>query len=419
MAETLTMRLGVIGRSCDFRLLWTAHSISTFGDAITLVALPSIAILTLHVGALAVGVLSAMQGAAWGVFGLVAGVWVDRLPRRAVMIACDLARLLLVGSVPVVAAFGRLTIWQLAAVAALAGVGTVFFLTASSTYVPELLEHTDLTEANARLELSTSTSMLSGPPAAGALIAAVGAPFAMAADAASFLVSALFLRSIEHTHPRAPAAARERFRSELAQGLRAVRERPVLIFITSATGVSNFGLAAQQAVLLLFVYRGLHLHPLAAGVALGLGAAGNVAGAALAPRATRMLGSGRALLAATTLEGLGLLLILPALVAAPALWVAVALAARGLFNPLWNVNAVTVRQVIVPRELQGRVSAALRMVGIGTWPLGALAGGAAGGVLASSLGAAHGYALTLALASLVAASSGALLLPRRVRELRV
>src|SRR5207248_2700150 len=144
-----------------------------------------------------------------------------------------------------------------------------------------------------------------------------------------------------HTHPPASAAARERFRSELTQGLRAVRERPVLIRITAATGISNFGLAAQQAVLLLFVYRGLHLHPLAAGVALGLGAAGNVAGAAL------------------------------------------------------------------------------RMVGIGTCPLGALAGGAAGGVLASSLGAAHGYALTLALASLVAASSGAVLLPRRVRELRV
>src|SRR5689334_14936083 len=134
--STARRRLGVLGRSRDFRGLWAAHSVSAFGDAITLVALPTVAILTLHVGALAVGAISAMQGAAWGVFGLVAGVWVDRLPRRRVMIVCDLARLVVVASVPIAAALGWLTIWQLAAVAAISGVGAVFFMTASSTFVP-------------------------------------------------------------------------------------------------------------------------------------------------------------------------------------------------------------------------------------------------------------------------------------------
>lgn len=410
---------GVLARSRDFRLLWAAHSVSAFGDAVTLVALPSVAILTLHAGALAVGAISAMQGLAWGLVGLPAGVWVDRLPRRKVMINCDLGRLLVIATVPVAAALGGLTIWQLAAVAGIAGIGTVFFMTASSTYIPALLDQDDFTDANARLELSTSTSMLSGPTLAGALIAAVGAPFAMAADACSFLASALLLRRIEHERVRVRVGRTERFRSELVRGLRVVRERPVLMRITAATGLSNLGLAAQQAVLLLFVYRGLGLHPLAVGIALGLGAAGNVVGSALSPRLTRALGSGRALLAATTLEGLGLLLILLALAGLPAVWVAVALAARGLFNPLWNVNAVTVRQVIVPHELQGRVSAALRMVGIGTWPLGALAGGALGASLATSLGAEHGYALTLAIASIVAASSGIFVAPRSVRDLRV
>jgi hypothetical protein len=99
--------------------------------------------------------------------------------------------------------------------------------------------------------------------------------------------------------------------------------------------------------------------------------------------------------------------------------VAAGLAGRGFFNPLWNVNAVSVRQVIVPQPLQGRVSAALRMVGIGTWPLGAIAGGAIGTALAQSLGARNGYAVTLALASIVAASSGLLVLPRRVQTLRL
>src|SRR5437764_455834 len=113
-------RYGVLGRSRSFRFLWTAHTVSAFGDAITLVALPSVAILTLHASGLAVGALSAAQGLAWGIFGLVAGVWVDRLRKRSVMIGCDLARLLLIASVPALSLLGVLRIWQLAVIAALA-----------------------------------------------------------------------------------------------------------------------------------------------------------------------------------------------------------------------------------------------------------------------------------------------------------
>ena len=97
---------GVLARSRGFRLLWAAHTVSAFGDAITLVALPSVAILTLHASGLAVGALSAAQGLAWGVFGLGAGVWVDRLRRRFVMIGCDLGRLLLIASVPALSLLG-------------------------------------------------------------------------------------------------------------------------------------------------------------------------------------------------------------------------------------------------------------------------------------------------------------------------
>jgi hypothetical protein len=133
-----------------------------------------------------------------------------------------------------------------------------------------------------------------------------------------------------------------------------------------------------------------------------------VAGAALAPAVTRRLGTGRSLVVATTLEGLGLLPILFGLLAAPVLWVALALGLRGLFNPLWNVNSVSLRMRLVPHELQARVSAASRTVALGTWPLGALAGGALGQALAGRYGAAHGYALVLAFSSVVAASSGLL-----------
>src|SRR5205823_1084465 len=133
---------------------------------------------------------------------------------------------------------------------------------------------------------------LAGPTLAGALIGVLGAPLALIADALSFLSSALLLRGVPVDRAKAAASGRRSFRRELADGLRAVRERPALMLITCGTAVSNFGLAASQAVLLLFLYRGLHLHPFAAGIALGLGAAGNVAGAALAPTLTRKLGTG-------------------------------------------------------------------------------------------------------------------------------
>jgi MFS family permease len=392
-------------RASAFRLLWTAHTVSAFGDAVTLVALPSAAILTLHAGGFAVGGLSAAQGAAWAIFGLVAGVWVDRLPRRIVLVTCDVLRALLLLTILVAAALGALTVWQLIGVAAVGGTATVFFSLAATTTVPTLVEPEDYTEANARLELSTSTAQMVGPTLAGALVGVVGAPFALLADAVSFAASATLVRSVPQLR-RAPRRAR--FHAELREGIRALRARPPMVATTAATGLSNFGLAMSQAVLLLFVYRGVHVHALAAGVALGLGACGNVAGAALAPAVTRRLGTGRSLVVATTLEGLGLLPILFGLLAAPVLWVALALGLRGLFNPLWNVNSVSLRMRLVPHELQARVSAASRTVALGTWPLGALAGGALGQALAGRYGAAHGYALVLAFSSVVAASSGLL-----------
>ena len=252
--------LGLIGRSRDFRLLWAAHTVSVSGDAVTLVALPTIAILTLHATGLAVGILTAAWAVAWGAFGLVAGVWTDRLPRRRVMIVCDLARVVLLGSIPAAYFAGLLTIWQLLAVAALAATANVFFASSSTTYIPEILEASDFTEANSRLELSSSTSMLSGPTVAGALIGFVGAPLALLADAGSFACSALFLRGIPVEGRRPTAGAPRHFGREVATGLRAIRERPILMQITCGGAISNIGLSASQAVLLLFAVFSFVVH---------------------------------------------------------------------------------------------------------------------------------------------------------------
>ena len=412
--------MGVLGRSRDFRRFWAAHTVSACGDAITFVALPTVAILTLHASGLEVGALVASGGLAWGLFGIVAGVWTDRLPRRAVMVACDLLRLALIASVPIAYLLRWLTIWQLAAVAALAASATVFFLTASTSYVPEILGPPDFAEANSRLELSTSASMLSGPMLAGALISLVGAPLALLGDALSFLGSALLLRGLPTGRlPQGDQGARRSFGRELAIGLRVVRDQPLLLRAAVCAALSNVGSTACQAVLLLFVYRGLGLAPALAGLALGLGAAGTMVGAVAAPRLARRFAAGRLLLTETTAGALALLLIEAALLGLPVLWVAVALAARGFLAPLWNVTIVTIRQVLVPQELQGRVSAALRMISLGAVPVGALAGGALGQAFAARYGPAHGYGLTIAIFCLVGSASGLVLLPRAVRDFRL
>jgi MFS family permease len=410
--------LGLLGRDRAFRRFWAAHTVSAGGDAVTLVALPTVAILGLHADGLAVGALTAVSGLAWGIFGLPAGVWADRLPRRAVMVVCDLVRLALIASVPVAYLLGSVTIWQLIVVAALAASATVFFSTASTSSIPEILGPPDFAEANSRLELSTSASMLTGPPLAGALISLAGAPLALVADALSFLASALLLRGMPPGTPP-QRGARLSFGRELAIGLRAVRDQPLLIRAAVCAALSNVGSAGCQAVLLLFVYRGLGLAPAVAGLALGLGAAGTMAGAVAVPRLARRFAAGALLLTETTAGALALLLIEPALLGWPFLWVVAALAVRGFLGPLWNVTIVTVRQVLVPQDLQGRVTAALRMVGFAAVSAGALAGGALGQALAARYGPADGYGLTIAVFSLLGSASGLVLLPKAIRKFRL
>jgi len=407
----------LLRRNATFRRLWLAQTVSVFGDAVTLVALPTIAVLTLHAGAFTVGALTGVGWASWGLFGLVAGVWVDRLPWRGVLVIADVIRLLLLASVPVAWHFHVLSIAQLLAVAGLAGVASVFFGLASTSYMPHVVERRDLTEANSRLEVSTATASLAGPGLAGAVIGVVGAPLALVADACSFAVSASL---IGRTRSGAvPRPERRRFRVELLEGIHELAARPAMVATATAAGISNFGLAMTQGVIFLFAYRGLHMHPVSVGAALTIGASGSLAGALLARPLTERLGTGLCLFGSTTFEGLAGLVLPLALLGTPVLWLGLGLGLRGLANPLWQVNAVTLRQSIVPVPLQARVAAASRTIGQLTLPLGALSGGALGGVAAHALGPAHGFAFTLTVAALVAGASGLAVAGTSFRALRV
>src|ERR1700678_2443963 len=150
----------LLGSHRGFRLLFAADAISRTGSQITLVALPLAAILMLHASAQQVGILVALGTSAFLIAALPVGVWVDRLPRRPVMVAADLMRLLLLASVPAAAAFGVLSLLQLYAVALLTGFGNVFFDVAQQSYVSHLLDDDRLLAGFSKPEMVAYGGML-------------------------------------------------------------------------------------------------------------------------------------------------------------------------------------------------------------------------------------------------------------------
>src|SRR5437588_10218300 len=183
-------------RHADFLKLWTAESVSQFGSNISQVALPLVAVLTLHATAFQVAALGTVDFLPFLLFTLPAGVWVDRMPRRPIMIGADFGRALALGSIPLAAAVGHLTLAQLYIAGFVTGTLPVFFDVAYPSLLPSLVDRSQLVEGNAKLEVTRSAAQIGGPGIAGVLIGAVTAPYAIVADAVSFLGSALFVFGI-------------------------------------------------------------------------------------------------------------------------------------------------------------------------------------------------------------------------------
>ena len=402
---------GLLRTNPRFRRMWGAQTVSVFGDAITGIAVPTAAVLSLHASPLAVGALASVAWAAWPLIGLPVGVWVDRLPRRPLLVGADLVRLVLIGSVPLAWALGSLTIVQLLAVAALAGAASVVFELTFTAAIPDVVKAHDLADANGRLELTGSTSRLTGPGIAGGVIALVGAPAALVCDVVSFALSALLLGTGPALHRRDVQVDRRPFLTEIREGVVALRHYRPVFHATFAAAVSNFAFAVGQGVFFVFAYRTVGLTPAVVGLTLTLGSIGNVAGAAVAPRLSRRLGTGPALVVSTLVEGSAILIAPLGTFGTPVLFIAAAIAVRNFANPLWNVTAATMRQVLVPAALQGRVTAAARAIGMSVMPLGGLAGGAIA-TLASP-------ATALVVAGVVGGSSVLPILSRRTLALRI
>jgi MFS family permease len=328
------------------------------------------------------GLLTAAETVPVLLFGLAIGVWVDRRAKRPVMIVTDLGRALLLLLVPLAAWQRVLSIELLLVVALLVGLLSVFFEVASQAFLPVVLPPDELGEGNARLYMSWGLADVAGPGLAGWLTAALSAPVAIVIDAVSYLVSATLLGGIGTDEGREAGGGRREggrthFRQELIEGLRFVLGTPILRATATATGLANLFDGARFAVIVLFMTRTLGLDAGTVGAVLTIGALGFLVGSLYPERVARRIGLGRAILLGTLAALPGELFLITA--GGPPLQAAAMVAAGqaliGLAIPTYDVNQFSLRQAVTPLRLQGRVSATMRTLIRGAFPLGALVGG--------------------------------------------
>jgi MFS family permease len=383
MQWSLKRPRGGLWSHSDFMKLWTGQTISEFGTPISQIAIPWLAIKNLNASAFEVATLGAVQFLPFLLFTLPAGVWVDRLQRRLVLIVGDAGRALLLLSIPVAYAFGELTLAQLYVVGFLVGILTVFFDVAYQSYLPALVEREQLVEGNSKLQVTASGAQIAGPALGGGLIQTLTAPYAILADACSFVLSGGFTVAIRKREVL-PERTKEspRLWAELKEGLGYVVKHPLLRPQAICTGSSNFFGNVGFAILLVYAARHWHMSAGLVGLGFGLGSLGWLLGALAAPRLQRLLGVGKTTLAMTPFFGLPFLLLplTPTNLAFPSLVVAMALGGFG--SVVYNITQVSLRQAITPHRIQGRMNAVMRFLVWGTIPLGSLVGG----VLASTIG---------------------------------
>lgn len=374
-------------RQGDFMKLWTGQTISQFGDEITQLAIPLLAISILGAGAFEMGVLGVVRFLPWIFFTLPAGVWVDRLRRRPILIGADVARAALLASIPIAYLGGWLSLVQVYAVAFLAGTLEVFFDVAYQSYLPSVVERDELVEGNSKLELSRAASQVIGPTVAGFLIQAVKAPFAIALDAVSYLGAALFIALIGRDEaapePHDPdAGPRPSMWQEARAGIGYVVTNPYLRSIAACTGTANLFGNISGAILVLYLVSddGLGLTPVTLGLIFALGNLGVIVGALTGGRLARAIGIGPTIVASAALAGVAAFAV-PLAPPEDPFWV---LVIGGLFVGfgvvVYNVNQVGLRQAITPDRMLGRMNATMRLIVWGTIPIGALIGGILGTV---------------------------------------
>lgn len=376
--DSQVKQLGLARRNRNFRLLWTGEATSKAGSAVTGVAFPLVAVVTLQASTITMGVLNAMAWLPWLLIGLPAGAWVDRLSRRRTMLAADLVSIVALLSVPMAAWLGLLTIAHLVVVAFVAGTASMFFTTAYQAFLPAVVSKEDLSEANAKLQGTDQVANLAGPGIGGLLTQWVGAVSGLVVDVLTFMASALCLSRMRVTEPTERKARDTTLRQEIGQGMRFVARDRYLRVLTIAAAVDNLTLNAMYALTVVFLIRVVGAEPAVVGFLFAADFVGGLIGAMVARKVGERIGTARSLLVFSigcapfglliplTQDGPGLLFFVFGLMV-PSIGMVVG-----------NVMSTGFRQAYCPPELLGRMYTSSRFVQFGVIPLGAVLGGALG-----------------------------------------
>jgi predicted MFS family arabinose efflux permease len=415
-----TVRLPSLWRHRDFMLLWGGQTVSEVGSQITVLALPLVAVVLLHASTLQVGLLSAAETSAYLLVSLPAGALVGRYPKRRTMLWCDVARLVLIGSVPVAYWAGALDLGQLYAVALVSSAFSVFFSVAYPSYLPTLLDREQLMDGNGKLGTTQSFAQIAGPGLGAGLVAAFGAAAAMIGDSLSYLVSAGSLLAIRGKEPpvaergvpgeSAEPAERPQLREQIRAGLAYVLHEPILLKGVLWSGCANFFVIMVESLGAVFLVRVLHLRPEYVGLLLALGAVGGVAGGLASGRLARRFGTARVCWLSMTVFALPGLLIAAAGSGAWVLLFAVGWMSWTFSSTVCTVALLSYRQSTCPPELLAPVNATARWINWGTLPLG--------GVAAGALGTSIGVRQTLWIAVVGGCASGLWLFFSPLRGMR-
>ena len=373
-------RPGGLWRHRDFRNLWAAETISVFGSQVDDLAIGFVAILVLDASAFEIAVLGTLNFAPFILLTLPAGVWVDRLRRRPILISADFARAGLLATVPLAYALDVLTLTQLYLVVFLVGACQVFFDVAYQSYLPSLVERDEIVEGNSKLEISRSSAQVTGPGIGGTLVELVTAPYAVLVDALSFIASGIFLLRIRKQENVVRVASADRrkpsMRSELKEGLRFVAANPNLRAQAGCTATSNLFSSLAFSIFLVFAVRELRLSAAVIGLAFSVGAAGSLLAAFTARRISDRFGIGPTSIVMAAVFGPSFILVALAPAGNAAIpFLIVAQLVFGFSVVVYNIAQVSYRQAICPPRLQGRMNSVMRFIVWGTIPIGTIAGG--------------------------------------------
>ena len=380
LAELLAGRIPALLREVTFRRYWSAQTISMFGDQISAIAIPLVAVLVLHASAADMGFLTALVWLPSLLFGVHAGAWVDRRgQRRATMIAADIGRCALLASLPVSYALHALTLAQLYAVAFGVGLLSVLFFVANAAVFVAVVPSERYLDGNSLIYASRALSFVGGPSVGGLLVQLLSAPIAVIADAVSYLGSAFFLARIRPVEAPPDRSGK----GSVTAGARFIAGSPIIRASLAAVAVVNFFNLMFSALYLLFAVRVLHLSAGLIGLVLGAAAVGSVLGAAVTKRLAIRVGVGWSYAAGCALFTAPLMLVPlaggPRLLVLGTLFAAEFVSGFGVM--VLDISIGSIFAVVIPDELKSRVSGAFQAVNYGTRPVGALLGGLLGAQL--------------------------------------